>query len=341
MKTTSSRFAWIAAGLLASSQICPARVWVDSTGRFNTEAEFVALTEGTVTLEAPDGRIIKLPLDRLSADDQALALKLGGAGNKVAGPMPDKNAKGPQENPDKSDIKVTAEAKLQPGVSIRNGEREEYVTLKIEVTALGGVAADAFAMGPVQVEPLMINGKAYKAEKGFGSEGFDAIDRNAKGIFADHPKDGVTGEIDFGKVPNDTAMAGSLKGSIQVMAGGTEKVVDINDLLKRRTATINDPALKSAGMSVKFIREGKGDDMNVGVELDGESANAFVGLELVDRQGQPLKSSSGSGTMNGVKQFQEYASEEVFKDAILRLRFRDGAEKVDIPFHLPEVEVSK
>ena len=66
-----------------------------------------------------------------------------------------------------------------------------------------------------------------------------------------------------------------------------------------------------------------------------------LGLELVDRQGQPVQGGSSSGSMNGVKQFQKYASEEALKDAILKLRFRDGGKKVEIPFDLSDVEVSK
>lgn len=213
--------------------------------------------------------------------------------------------------------------------------------LSVEVTALGGVAADAFAIGPVQVEPVMIEGKAYEAKKGFGKDDFDAIDRNKKGIFADHPKDGVTAKINFGKIPDKITKLSSLKGSVQVMAGGTEKVVDVTDLLKQRTGTLNDPALKSAGISIKFTREGKGEDMNVGVEVEGENADAFMGLELVDRQGEPVEGGSSSGTMNGVKQIQKYASEEALKDATLKLRFRDGGKKVEIPFDLSDVEVSK
>lgn len=341
MKNTSPRIALLALGLLASSQICLARNWVDSTGRHNIEAEFVAIADGTVTLKAPDGRIIKMPLDKLSADDQAHALELGGGGNQGLPPNPGQNANGPQADVDVSDIKFTADAKLNRGVSYRNEERQEYVTLTVEVTALGGVGADAFALGPVQVEPVIIDGTAYEANKGFGSDGFKAIDRSKTGIFADHPKDGVTAEIDFGKVSGEITKISSLKGSIQVMAGGTEKVVELTNLLRHRTGTINDPALKSAGISVKFTRDGKGEDLNVGVELKGENADAFVGLELVDRQGEPVSSATSSGTMNGVKQVQKYASEEALKDAILKLRFRDGGKKVDIPFQLTDVKVGK
>ncbi|MBC8874430.1 MAG: FMN-binding protein [Planctomycetes bacterium] len=47
------------------------RTWSDITGRFQTEAEFVDLTDGAVNLKKTDGEVISVPLDKLSAADQA------------------------------------------------------------------------------------------------------------------------------------------------------------------------------------------------------------------------------------------------------------------------------
>ena len=47
------------------------RKFTDSTGRFNTEAKFVQLVDGTVELRQPDGRELLLPLEKLSKEDQA------------------------------------------------------------------------------------------------------------------------------------------------------------------------------------------------------------------------------------------------------------------------------
>jgi hypothetical protein len=46
------------------------RTWTDSSGKFKIEAKFIALAEGKVTLEKPDGVQIKMPLEKLSAADQ-------------------------------------------------------------------------------------------------------------------------------------------------------------------------------------------------------------------------------------------------------------------------------
>lgn len=46
------------------------RTWVDSTGNFKIQAQFVAKTETGVKLRRADGREITMPLEKLSLDDQ-------------------------------------------------------------------------------------------------------------------------------------------------------------------------------------------------------------------------------------------------------------------------------
>jgi mono/diheme cytochrome c family protein len=66
-------------GTLAIGLVCgicftfPAggREWADATGKFKVEAELVAVRSGKVILEKPDGSVISVPLDKLSAADQA------------------------------------------------------------------------------------------------------------------------------------------------------------------------------------------------------------------------------------------------------------------------------
>jgi hypothetical protein len=48
-----------------------AREWTDTTGKFKIEAELVAVRNGKVILEKADGTVITVPLDKLSANDQA------------------------------------------------------------------------------------------------------------------------------------------------------------------------------------------------------------------------------------------------------------------------------
>jgi len=46
------------------------RVWTDSTGKHRIEALYGGLVGGKVRLKKTDGRIVQLPLERLSPADQ-------------------------------------------------------------------------------------------------------------------------------------------------------------------------------------------------------------------------------------------------------------------------------
>lgn len=49
------------------------RTWTDATGKFKIEAELVRVADGKVELKKTDGTTISVPLDKLSAADQAIA----------------------------------------------------------------------------------------------------------------------------------------------------------------------------------------------------------------------------------------------------------------------------
>lgn len=77
MTLTRSCSVWLAVGMLFASCWCvEARPWTDSTGKRTTEADFVSLVDGKVTLKKPDGKTVTLALEKLSAADQKLAKEL-------------------------------------------------------------------------------------------------------------------------------------------------------------------------------------------------------------------------------------------------------------------------
>jgi outer membrane protein assembly factor BamB len=59
------------------------RTWTDATGKHKTRAAFVALEGDEITLQREDGKIVKLPLDRLSKADQAFARRTARAPAKA------------------------------------------------------------------------------------------------------------------------------------------------------------------------------------------------------------------------------------------------------------------
>ncbi len=56
------------------------RTWTDSTGKHQTEAEFVSMSMGKVKLKKVDGTIIQLDMEKLSEDDRGWIHNRGKAG---------------------------------------------------------------------------------------------------------------------------------------------------------------------------------------------------------------------------------------------------------------------
>jgi SLA1 homology domain 1, SHD1 len=61
---------------IVSVSLAEMRMWTDSSGKHKIEAEFKSLKDGKVTLLKPDGKIIRIDLEKLSTEDQQLANKL-------------------------------------------------------------------------------------------------------------------------------------------------------------------------------------------------------------------------------------------------------------------------
>jgi hypothetical protein len=56
--------------LLASVSDAEVRKWTDASGKYSLQAEFVEFREGNVQLRQADGRLVTIPLEKLSAADQ-------------------------------------------------------------------------------------------------------------------------------------------------------------------------------------------------------------------------------------------------------------------------------
>ena len=58
-----------------------ARKWTDKTGKFSVEADFVSVADGAISLKRPDGKVITIPLEKLSETDQEVARAVAQARN--------------------------------------------------------------------------------------------------------------------------------------------------------------------------------------------------------------------------------------------------------------------
>jgi hypothetical protein len=69
-----------------STEALPTRTWNDATGAFSVEAQLVGVEEGKVKLKKADGKIVAVPVDRLSKEDQDFLAKQAGPKKEAAKP---------------------------------------------------------------------------------------------------------------------------------------------------------------------------------------------------------------------------------------------------------------
>ncbi len=60
---------------------------------------------------------------------------------------------------------VSAVGELMPTLSVVNGAQSRFHRLVVKVTAYGGNAADAYAVGPIVAEPIVIAGESREMEQ--------------------------------------------------------------------------------------------------------------------------------------------------------------------------------
>ncbi len=326
----------IIAGLgLGAFCLVPAhgKTWTDASGKHTLEAEFVALKEGKITLRTNEGKVTTFPFKNLSKDDRSHAMKLalGEASTRPESPG----------NLSKGDVKINAKAQLvELSRENRTGKVSVSHNLSVEVELTEGTAAEAYAIGPATFEPIVVNGRKIEPRRGFHSRDFVPIKRNESEFLSEHPKDGIRVDATFAKMPKALGQIDVLKGSVKVLAGGTEKTVKLDRLLTRTTASIDHPGLKAEGFDLKFTRNSQGDSSDVGVSMKS-GTRGFAGLKLIGADGKPVPN-TGSGTMEGggIVQHTVYATNSDLKNATLVIVLRNGKE-LDLPFEVKRVRIDR
>ncbi len=125
-----------------STPITYARKWTDSTGKYTVEAEFLEMRDGKVQLKTDNGKIISVPMDKLSKVDQIWVEEY------LAKPQP----KAPSSDPPRSSRK---EAKLRTTIeTMLSKGRGDHFVLAVSRTELVKKAT--------RVVPGVVNTQVFK-----------------------------------------------------------------------------------------------------------------------------------------------------------------------------------
>ena len=123
------------------------RTWTDSTGKYKTEASFLALKEGKVRLKKADGSILALPLEKLSEADQWIAKRLAkDQADDNPFVLDEPAGKEGGKKTDAAQKPDAAEKPDEPGeeaAELASGDWSQVRTVVIDTSANGEIAPDA------------------------------------------------------------------------------------------------------------------------------------------------------------------------------------------------------
>lgn len=316
-------------GLLATLPaiaIAEIRVWTDASGKHQIEAEFVALDGDNVSLKKSDGKILTLPLARLSPKDREFAKSL--AAPAAAAPQ---------------DYQVSAETDL---VYVLKGNGHYKLHLTIDLTE--GAAADAFAIGPWSLQPIAAGGETFKVQEREEGADFVPIDRTGQMYGNDHPENGARLQLLIEEFSKEAKSLESVEGSVKVWAGGEVRSILIDDMLERPEGPIDDPALKEAGVEFTLTRRGAGEWRKISVIEKRQGVSKLAGVEVVGADGKSFTDEAQRSELERAVELEidsESATGAVnhkledLGDKKLRVFFRVGARELELPFEVEKVAI--
>ncbi len=200
----------------AFSTCAHARTWEDSTGRYTVEAEFVGEKNGIVTLKRANGKVLSLPISKLSAADQRFVAEAKKAlqKNKLPKEPETTKPKAPASNGQLSLDEHTISFDTTGSIVLR-GRGIQLITVIVNI--VGEQASEAVHFRDLVVtkaigdgEPLM---RVNRWARELTDEDIESKEIHRGELSHLSPKDGFRGRINF-KLPKglqSITLAGSVK----------------------------------------------------------------------------------------------------------------------------------
>lgn len=226
------------------------------------------------------------------------------------------------------------------GTEIVDGQQVPQYIASVKVQIRGEDAAKVYAVGEITAEPIDVDGRKLVARPPkFQIKGFSCLNRWSSTSY--HPKDGIGINLEFPGIPENGKLIGTVRGTVQVLAGGSEHAVSINDLSNRKPGPIESPILKTANLKVDFDRVviPNYDKIYVYIKLGMDGKNAFAGLQLVGADG---KVSNDTPQINRIENTYECAyniNKADLGKVSFRILLRDGGEVKSLPFEVHNVNI--
>lgn len=214
----------------------------------------------------------------------------------------------------------------------------DYARVKVQIR--GEDAQKVYALGEITAEPIEVGGRKIGAKPPmYQIKGFSCLHRWSSA--SPHPKDGIEIVLEFPEVPQNEKLIGTVRGTVQVLVGGSEHVVSIGDLLNRKSGPIESPVLKKAKLEIDFERWAPrfDDKANVTIKMDKDERNAFAGLQLVGADGMVRAERPDIAQIGNSYECHYRIDKADLGKTSLRILVRDGGEVKSLPFEVHNVKI--
>jgi hypothetical protein len=235
---------------------------------------------------------------------------------------------------------ATCRKSIGIGTEIVEGQHVPQYIASVKVQIRGEDAEKVYALGDIAAEPIEVDGRKIVAEPPkFKIKGFSCLNRWSSTSY--HPKDGIGINLEFPGIPENGKLIDTVRGTVQVLAGGSEHVVSIHDLSNRKPGPIESPVLKTAKLKVDFDRlvTRFDDEAYVCIKLDMDGKNAFAGLQLVGADGKVSNHTPQIVQIGNTYECAYMINKADLGKASFRILLRDGGEVKSLPFEVHNVNI--
>lgn len=315
------------------SQDATYRTWTDSTGEYRIEASLVRVVGDTVVLKKQDGKITRVPIDRLSRDDQRIARAY------LRPDSPQELGKGPAP---RADIQISATiSKEAPFGVIVIGDVETQNPIFVTLRIRGQAVIDAVKYGQFQFNSIKDDrGKTLKLLKPLEGNFNAKLDKEMVELdhfFLDRP-DQLKLHLIL-QPPSKDAQNLTISGTFQLDVGHS---ITIDNVMSNLGKPLVAPGLDKIGkFSASLPRRGEADVAGaLAIDFSGDRTR-IDDVELLNGDGQKI---STGGTGSGSRQTARYirwTGEQLPKDTKLRIVLKGEPKRKVFQIELDDIQIGR
>lgn len=221
--------------------------------------------------------------------------------------------------------------------------------LSVTLLVKGDAVRNALKYGMLKLADAKFDsGDALKRKQSFGGDSdFESIQSPMQfGPNGEEKKEKDKAEfpltLEFKVSPRKATKIAALKGEFQVLAGGTEKIIEVRKPADMLGKAIDDPALKDAKLDITIVKPKKGGmfggDDGITLSFKG-NADSIKDVEWLDGENES-RSMGSMTTREGETVTTNYMLNGKPADvAVLKIHVMVGQKKVTVPFDLKDIEL--